>query len=62
MKEKEKIVLNKEDIKRLKKIQSFYKKNSGIEISFEILIHELTNKGLEFYQNRRKTPSFRAGI
>ena len=54
MKEKEKIALSKADIKRLKKIQSFYKKQSGIEISFETLIHELTNKGLEFYQKNKK--------
>ena len=54
MKEKEKIALSKEDVKRLKKIQSFYKKNSGIEISFETLIHELTNKGIEFYGNKKK--------
>ena len=52
--EKEKIVLSKEDVKRLKKIQSFYKKNLGIEISFETLIHKLTNKGLEFYGNKKK--------
>ena len=52
--EKEKIALSKEDVKRLKKIQSFYKKQSGIEISFETLIHELTNKGLEFYQKNKK--------
>ena len=52
--EKEKIVLSKEDVKRLKKIQSFYKKNSGIEISFETLIHELTNKGIEFYGKKKE--------
>ena len=52
---KEKIDLSKEDVKRLKKIQSFYKKNSGIEISFETLIHELTNKGIEFYGKKKES-------
>lgn len=50
----EKIDLKDSDIKKLKKFQKFYKKETGIEISFETLIHELTTKGLDFYQKNKK--------
>ncbi len=52
--EKEKIELTESDIKKIKKIQRFYKKETGIEISLETLIHDLTNKGLDFYQKNKK--------
>ena len=54
MEEQEKIVLKDSDIKKLKKFQRFYKKETGIEISFEMLIRELTNKGIEFYGKKKE--------
>ena len=52
--EKEKIELTEIDIKKIKKIQRFYKKETGIEISFDTLIHDLTNKGIDFFEKNKK--------